>query len=152
MGMSRAHAWQFVEGSNPEGIYMARWHRLIDRMQRHTPSPGAQMEYKGSLDTDKACRLLRPFRLDFGVRPQGGPPVALLLALSNPGALPAAWELASYDAPDFQVPEGHWLHRGAWGAKLLVVCNVVKTAGWLGGLLADRRCPHASHHSVAGKW
>jgi hypothetical protein len=55
---------------------------------------------RGALTTDSAAALLPPLPLDLGPLPLGGPGRRVALRLENPGPLPAAWELHSYDDPE----------------------------------------------------
>jgi hypothetical protein len=55
---------------------------------------------RGALTTDSASALLPPLPIDLGALPLGGSERRVTLRLANPGALPAAWELHSYDDPE----------------------------------------------------
>lgn len=58
------------------------------------------LEDKGQLTTETAMSALKPFALDFGLLPVDGEPRTFHVCLTNPGALPAHWELHSYDDPE----------------------------------------------------
>lgn len=59
----------------------------------------AGLAARGALTTDSAAALLPPLVVDLGALAAGGGAREIALRLFNPGALPAAWELHSYDNP-----------------------------------------------------
>jgi hypothetical protein len=59
-----------------------------------------QLDEAGQLTTDKACALSAAFDMDLGPLALGAAPRRVWVTLSNEGALPAAWELHSYDDPE----------------------------------------------------
>lgn len=85
-----------------------------------------QMERAGTLTTDAALRMLRPFHMDFGTRAVGSDPITFHVQFTNPSPVPVSWELVSYDDPNIEME--NWVepaqpHNATDKARAFVVAN-----------------------------
>ncbi|CAD7702551.1 unnamed protein product [Ostreobium quekettii] len=101
-GWSKPFLWDMMsaEGINTEAASVVS--DIEKRME--------QLEVEGKVTNDEVLKALDPFCMDFGVSAIGSAPVAVHFELSNPGNIPAVWELHSHDQPDVEMER--WVDPG----------------------------------------